>query len=80
MRKVLLLTTLVGLLPVGLFAQQGDNNQQKTLVFTHVTVRVAKLPIWSCWMPTHSKTLTIPEESLLSWSAPDSQRYVKGKD
>ncbi|MHC4560056.1 MAG: ankyrin repeat domain-containing protein [Planctomycetota bacterium] len=38
MRKVLLLTTLVGLLPVGLFAQQGDNNQQKTLVFTHVTV------------------------------------------
>ena len=38
MRKVLLLTTLVGLLPVGLFALQGDNNQQKTLVFTHVTV------------------------------------------
>jgi ankyrin repeat protein len=38
MRKVLLLTTLVGLLPVGLFAQQGDNNQQETLVFTHVTV------------------------------------------
>ena len=38
MRKVLLLTILVGLLPVGLFALQGDNNQQKTLVFTHVTV------------------------------------------
>ena len=38
MRKVLLLTTLIGLLPVGLFAQQGDNTQQKTLVFTHVTV------------------------------------------
>ena len=29
---------LVWLLPVGLFAQQGDNNQQKALVFTHVTV------------------------------------------
>ncbi|MFC1636820.1 hypothetical protein ACFL5Z_18500, partial [Planctomycetota bacterium] len=38
MRKVLLLTTLVGLLPVGLFAQQGDDNQQKTLVFTNATV------------------------------------------
>jgi hypothetical protein len=38
MGKVLLLTTLVGLLPVGLFAQQGDNNQQKTLVLTNVTV------------------------------------------
>jgi imidazolonepropionase-like amidohydrolase len=38
MRKVLLLTTLIGLLPVGLFAQQGDNNQQKALAFTHVTV------------------------------------------
>jgi len=37
MKKVLLFL-LVGLLPVGLFAQQGDNNQQKTLVFTHVTV------------------------------------------
>ena len=37
MKKVLLFL-LVGLLPVGLFAQQGDNNQQKTLVFTHATV------------------------------------------
>ena len=37
MKKVLLLL-LVWLLPVGLFAQQGDNNQQKALVFTHVTV------------------------------------------
>jgi hypothetical protein len=36
MKKVLLFL-LVGLLPVGLFAQQGDNNQQKTLVFTHAT-------------------------------------------
>ena len=37
MKKVLLFL-LVWLLPVGLFAQQGDNNQQKALVFTHVTV------------------------------------------
>jgi ankyrin repeat protein len=37
MKKVLL-SVFVWLLPVGLFAQQGDNNQQKTLVFTHVTV------------------------------------------
>jgi dihydroorotase-like cyclic amidohydrolase len=37
MKKVLLFL-LVGLLPVGLFAQKGDNNQQETLVFTHVTV------------------------------------------
>jgi hypothetical protein len=37
MKKVLLLV-LVWLLPVGLFAQQGDNNKQKALVFTHVTV------------------------------------------
>jgi len=37
MKKVLLFL-LIGLLPVGLFAQQGDNNQQKTLVFTHATV------------------------------------------
>jgi hypothetical protein len=37
MKKVLLFL-LVWLLPVGSFAQQGDNNQQKTLVFTHVTV------------------------------------------
>jgi len=37
MRKVLLLL-LVWLLPVGLFAQPGDSNQQETLVFTHVTV------------------------------------------
>ena len=29
---------LVWLLPTGLFAQQGDNHQQKPLVFTHVTV------------------------------------------
>jgi len=33
-----LLFLLVWLLPVGLSAQQGDNNQQKALVFTHVTV------------------------------------------
>ena len=31
MKKVLLFL-LVGLLPVGLFAQKGDNNQQETLV------------------------------------------------
>jgi len=37
MKKVLLFL-FIWLLPVGLFAQQGDNNQQKTLVFTHVTV------------------------------------------
>jgi hypothetical protein len=37
MKKVLLLV-LVWLLPVGLFAQQGDNNKQKALVFTHATV------------------------------------------
>jgi len=37
MNKALLFLS-VWLLPVGLFAQQGDNNQQKTLVFTHVTV------------------------------------------
>ena len=37
MKKVLLFL-LVWLLPVGLFAQQGDNNKQKALVFTHVTV------------------------------------------
>jgi cytosine/adenosine deaminase-related metal-dependent hydrolase len=37
MKKVLLFL-LIWLLPVGLFAQQGDNNQQKALVFTHVTV------------------------------------------
>jgi ankyrin repeat protein len=37
MKKVLLLV-LVWLLPVGLFVQQGDNNKQKALVFTHVTV------------------------------------------
>jgi imidazolonepropionase-like amidohydrolase len=36
MKKVLLF--LLVWLPVGLVAQQGDNNQQKTLVFTHVTV------------------------------------------
>ena len=36
--KNALLFLLVCLLPVGLFAQQGDNNQQKALVFTHVTV------------------------------------------
>ena len=35
MKKVLLFL-LVWLLPVGLFAQQGDNNQQKALVFTPV--------------------------------------------
>jgi len=33
-----LLFLLVWLLPVGLFAQQADKNQQKALVFTHVTV------------------------------------------
>jgi ankyrin repeat protein len=37
MKKVLLFL-LVWLLPIGLFAQQGNNNQQKTLVFTHVAV------------------------------------------
>ena len=37
MKKVLLFL-LVWLLPVGLFAQQGDNSQQRTLVFTHVTM------------------------------------------
>ncbi|MHC4536722.1 MAG: ankyrin repeat domain-containing protein [Planctomycetota bacterium] len=37
MKKVLLFLW-VCVLPVGLFAQQGNNNQQKTLVFTHVTV------------------------------------------
>jgi len=36
--KKALLFLLVWLLPVGLFAQQEDNNQQKLLVFTHVTV------------------------------------------
>ncbi len=36
--KNALLFLLVWLLPVGLFAQQEDNNQQKALVFTHVTV------------------------------------------
>ena len=36
--KNALLFLLVCLLPVGLFAQQGDNNRQKALVFTHVTV------------------------------------------
>ena len=36
--KKILLFLLVWLLPVGLFAQQGDNNQQKALVFMHVTV------------------------------------------
>ncbi len=36
--KNALLFLLVCLLPVGLFAQQGDNNQQKMLVFTHATV------------------------------------------
>jgi len=36
--KRVLLFLLVWLLPVGSFAQQGHNNQQKTLVFTHVTV------------------------------------------
>ena len=33
-----LLFLLVWWLPAGLSAQQGDNNHQKTLVFTHVTV------------------------------------------
>ncbi|MFC1636683.1 ankyrin repeat domain-containing protein [Planctomycetota bacterium] len=37
MRRILLFL-LFWLVPLGLFAQQGDNNQQKTLVFTHVTV------------------------------------------
>ncbi|MHC4555843.1 MAG: ankyrin repeat domain-containing protein [Planctomycetota bacterium] len=37
MKKVLLFL-LVWLLPVGLFAQLAGNNQQKALVFTHVTV------------------------------------------
>jgi imidazolonepropionase-like amidohydrolase len=37
MKKVLL-SVLVCLLPLGLFTHQGDNNQQKSLVFTHVTV------------------------------------------
>ena len=37
MKKALLLLS-VWLLPVGLFAQQGDDNQQKALVFAHVTV------------------------------------------
>ncbi len=37
MKKVLLFLSL-WLLPIGLFAQQGDNNSQKALVFTHVTV------------------------------------------
>jgi len=36
--KNALLFLLVCVLPVGLFAQQGDNNQQKMLVFTHATV------------------------------------------
>jgi len=36
--KNALLFLLVCVLAVGLFAQQRDNNQQKTLVFTHVTV------------------------------------------
>jgi ankyrin repeat protein/imidazolonepropionase-like amidohydrolase len=37
MKKALPLL-LVWLLPVGSFAQQGDNNSQKALVFTHATV------------------------------------------
>lgn len=36
--KNALLFLLVCVLPVGLFAQQGDNNQQKMLAFTHATV------------------------------------------
>ena len=37
MKKVFLFL-LVWLLPVGLLARQGDDNQQKAIVFTHVTV------------------------------------------
>jgi len=36
--KKVILSLLVCLLPVRLFAQQGDNNPPETLVFTHVTV------------------------------------------
>ncbi len=36
--KNALLFLLVCVLPVGLFARQGDNSQHKALVFTHVTV------------------------------------------